>query len=99
MLSNVRGSLVVTFINETDQVTIPSWVTDLDSFRRWADSDGFPDRGRICYLMGEVWVDMSKEQIFSHVQVKTECTVVLGGLAKGREMGLYFTDGLLLCNA
>jgi Uma2 family endonuclease len=91
--------LVITFINETDHVTIPSDVTDLESFRRWADSDDFPETGRICYLMGEVWVDMSKEQIFSHVQVKTEYTVVLGGLGKAERLGLYLTDGVLLNNA
>ena len=25
----------ITFVNESDQVTIPAWVVDLDSFRRW----------------------------------------------------------------
>lgn len=89
---------MITFINETNQVSIPSWVTDLDAFRRWAESDDFPETGRICYLMGEVWVDMSKEQVFSHVHVKTEYTVVLGGLVKAERRGLYLTDGLLLNN-
>jgi hypothetical protein len=99
ILRTSEAFAVVTFIDESNQVSIPSWVTDLNSFRRWADSGDFPDTGRICYLRGEVWVDMSKEQIFSHLQVKTEYTVVLGGLVKAGKRGLYLTDGLLLSNA
>jgi hypothetical protein len=89
---------VVTFVDGPNQLTVPSWVTDLDAFRQWADSDDFPETGRICYLMGEVWIDMSKQQIFSHVHVKTEYTVVVGGLVKSEEMGLYLTDGVLFSN-
>jgi hypothetical protein len=53
-----------TVVAEGDFVQIPDWVEDLESFRRWAHSDEFPETGRICYLDGEVWVDMSKEQFF-----------------------------------
>ena len=75
-------------------VRIPEWVADLASFRRWADSDEFPEGVRIDYFDGEIWVDASMEQIFWHNQVKTEFTVVLGGLVKTRRLGRYFTDGL-----
>jgi Uma2 family endonuclease len=76
-----------------DTVCIPDWVEDLESFRRWADMDEFPEDGRICYLDGVVWVDMSKEQIFSHNKVKTEYAFVLAGLAKANR-GHYFSDGV-----
>jgi hypothetical protein len=33
-----------------DRVHIPGWVVDLGSFRRWARSDDFPDRGRFAFL-------------------------------------------------
>jgi Uma2 family endonuclease len=89
---------MITIVNETDQVDVPPWVSDLDSFRRWADLDEFPEEGRICYLKGNVWVDMSREQIFSHVAVKTEFTITLGGMAKLLRTGRYFGDGLLLTN-
>jgi hypothetical protein len=46
---------------QEDDIVVPGWVDDLASFQRWVDSDEFPDRGRICYLNGEVWVDMSEE--------------------------------------
>lgn len=90
--------VIVTYVNEADQVSVPSWVTDLTSFRRWADADDFPEDGRICYLNGEVWVDMSKEQVFTHGAAKTEITVVLGSLVKAGQLGLFLADGVMLSN-
>jgi Uma2 family endonuclease len=87
-----------TLFVDGNSVCIPAWVHDLDSFRRWARSDEFPETGRICYLNGEVWVDMSKEQIFSHNQVKNEFNVTLGGLIKSNRLGRFFPDGVLLSN-
>src|SRR5262249_36027312 len=58
----------------------------------------FPETGRICYLDGEVWVDMSKEQFFSHNQVKSEYNIVLGTLVKNERLGRYIPDGMLLSN-
>ncbi len=89
---------MVTFVYESESVSVPSWVVDLKSFRRWADADDFPETGRVCYLKGEVYVDLSKEQIFTHVAAKTEITVVLGGLVKTRELGLFLGDGAMLSN-
>jgi Uma2 family endonuclease len=81
-----------------ETISIPTWVVDLDSFRRWADSDEFPENGRISFLNGGVWVDMSKEQVFSHTTIKTEYAGVLAPLVKAHRMGRFFTDGLLLTN-
>ena len=79
-------------------IAIPVWVVDLESFRRWADTDEFPDNGRVSYLNGGVWVDMSKEQVFSDNQVKQEYSRTLGNLAKGQSLGRYYPDGLRLSN-
>ena len=79
-----------------DQVRIPGWVTDLKSFRRWADSDEFPDDGRISFLNGEVWVNMSREQVFSHTRVKSAFGGVLVPLGDAEELGIYLVDGALL---
>lgn len=81
-----------------DHVKIPLWVIDLESFRAWVDRDDFPDKGRIDYIKGEVWVDMSKEQLFTHVAVKTEIAGVLGRLVKAERTGLLFGDGALVSN-
>ena len=87
-----------TILSEDQEFHIPPWVTDLASFRRWSDQEDFPDTGRIWYIRGEVWVDMSKEQLFTHIQVKDQFTQVLGRLVQKNELGLYFSDGLLLTN-
>jgi Uma2 family endonuclease len=89
---------MVTVINEGQEITVPGWVTDLGAFRRWTDSEDVPEDLRIWWLKGEVWVDMSGEQVFTHVRVKTRLTMALGSLADQEQLGLYFTDGLLLSN-
>src|SRR5262245_46192645 len=60
----------VTFQSESLEVTVPDWVLDLESFRRWADSDDFSEKDRVCWMGGEVLIDLSKEQLFTHGQVK-----------------------------
>ena len=64
---------MITVVNETGQVDVPPWVSDLDAFRRWTNLEDFPDDGRICYLKGNVWVDMSREQIAPPRFARTMC--------------------------
>ena len=87
-----------TIVLYEDSVVIPDGISDLEAFRRWAHSEDFPDAGRICFLHGELWVDMSKEQVFTHNQLKQEFNLVLGGLVKVQRLGRFFPDGLLVTN-
>jgi len=80
------------------QAHIPAWVRDLDSFRRWARSDDYPEHGWFSYLHGLLWADLSMEQLFTHNQVKTEYTLVIGGLVKSDRRGYFFSDRTLLSN-
>jgi Uma2 family endonuclease len=93
---DATGGGVHTVVGDVDHVSIPVWVCDLESFRHWADAETFPESGRVCYFPGEVWVDMSREQVFSHNQVKAEITYVLHGLTDRGENGRFFPDGLRL---
>lgn len=88
----------VTYISDFGQLVVPEWVVDIDSFRRWTDSEEFPQEGRIWWLCGEVWVDMSKEQIFTHLIVKNEISYTVTGIAKSEKKGIFIPDGLLLSN-
>jgi len=88
--------MVVTVID--GKISVPFWVVDIDSFRRWTDTDDFPEKGQVWWLCGEVWADMSKEQIFSHNGPKTEFTSVLHTLAKKDKIGTLFGDVVLLSN-
>src|SRR5262249_28637554 len=87
-----------TGIEEDRRVSLPRWVTDINALRRWLDDNNLPEEARVWWLKGEVWIDMSGEQVFTHVGVKTEITIVFGGLIKRERLGRYFTDGLLLSN-
>jgi Uma2 family endonuclease len=85
-------------LTEASEVEIPTWVTDLNSFRRWVHSLAVPEDAKVYWVDGKVWVDMSKEQIFSHVRVKTELVRVLANLAAELDLGLVLTDGALYTN-
>lgn len=89
---------MIVWTPEAKKVAVPEWVRSLEAFRRWTDTDEFPEQSVTWWLKGEVWVDMSKEQIFSHLAVKGEYHRVLGGLAKWERPGLLLPDGLLLSN-
>ena len=76
------------FATQDYRLDIPVWVTDLDSFRRWAHSDDFPQEGRISFINGEVFADLSMEEIHTHNQVKQAVNLGLGGLIRGDELVL-----------
>lgn len=82
----------------SDSVHVPDWVHDLESFRGWILSDESPEKVPLFFLAGEVWIDMSKEQFFSHNQLKQEFFQVLGGLVKRERLGTFCPDGMLLSN-
>jgi Uma2 family endonuclease len=93
----VAGGGTRVFVNEME-LHVPGWVVDIESFRKWTDTEEFPDHGHVWWLRGEVWADMSKEQIFSHLAIKQEFGRVLGNLAVGDCPGMLIPDGLLLSN-
>jgi Uma2 family endonuclease len=83
----------------TDEaIHIPDEIHDLTAFRKWFQSDSFPEQGRWCFLDGAIWVDTGMEQIFTHNQVKGEFAYVLTGLAKKDRLGRYFPDGIQFVN-
>jgi len=92
------STALVDALRTTPAVTIPAWVRSLDGFRRWANSDDFPERGRISYLAGEIEVDMNAENISFHTNPKSSITLALGLLIEKEELGEFFPDGTLLTN-
>jgi len=73
---------------------VPQEVADLGSFHAWVRSDTFPERGRIDFLSGEIWIDMSEEQLFSHVRVKGEFCRMLSNLEREDRQGFYLVPHL-----
>jgi Uma2 family endonuclease len=80
-------------IQQAANVVVPHAVADLDSFHDWMRSGDFPESGRIDFLAGELWIDMSEEQLFSHVRVKGEFCRVLSNVERDRGRGFYLVDG------
>jgi Uma2 family endonuclease len=81
-----------------ESVRIPAWVTDNEAYLRWACSDQFPEHGRLAFFHGEVWVDMSPEEIFTHNQLKNEFASVLSMMLKRTRLGRFYPDRCLLTN-
>ena len=42
----------------------------LADYRRWAESDQYPQRGSVSFLNGIIWVDTSMEELLTHNRVK-----------------------------
>lgn len=88
---------VTVAISENPIVTVPTRATaSLASFREWAGDNDLPEKAKLCYHRGEVFVEMGKEQIFSHVFVKTKITSALHQLVKKQRTGMMLGDGVLL---
>jgi Uma2 family endonuclease len=79
-----------------ESIRIPPGLEDLEAFRRWARSDDFPEHAHIAYLRGEIWVDLSMEQAFTHNQVKAKYSGTLIPLVETEDLEYFFCDGMLL---
>jgi len=75
-----------------ENLRIPEDAFSFDGFHRWAESDGFPETGRIDYLEGNVEVDMSPEDLYTHSAVKTAIVLKLGTLVVEGDLGDVFVD-------
>jgi len=76
----------------------PGATSSLAAFEEWYDSDDFPEEGRICYLAGELFIDMGHERISSHVSLKTTLSRMLDELAEEIGVGQFFGDGVRVVN-
>src|SRR5262245_13814086 len=70
----------------------------LAGFRAWAGNNDLPEKTRVDYFKGEVWIDMGREQVFTHGLLKTEIAAVLTGVVREAGLGYYFCNGVLVTN-
>jgi len=82
-----------------DRVSIPGSTMDLEAFRNWARSEEFPERGQFAFLDGEVWVDLSMEEFFTHNQVKAAIAYTILSLLQRLRSGRFVPDRMLLTHA
>ena len=79
-------------ILDDEDLRIPAEGYTFDEFRRWSQGDDFPERGRIDYLDGEVEVDRSPEDLYTHGVVKTVVVGELYALVVKTGRGNVFID-------
>ena len=79
-------------------IRIPARAATLAGFRAWALSDEFPERGRFSFINGELFVDMSPEELETHNKVKTEVVSAIANLNKELDLGEFYSDGTLVTN-
>src|SRR5437870_2128272 len=53
-----------------NKIAIPGWIDTLEEYRRWAESDEYPQSGWVSYLNGVIWVDPNMEEFLTHNQIK-----------------------------
>jgi len=75
-----------------DALAVPSSAVLLEGFREWSRSDEFPDTGRIDYLAGEVEIEMSPEDLYTHGTVKTAIVAELFARIARPSRGFVFAD-------
>ncbi|HKV08000.1 MAG TPA: Uma2 family endonuclease [Thermoanaerobaculia bacterium] len=75
-----------------DDLRIPEDAHTFDGFERWLESSEFPETGRIDFLAGDVEVDLSPEDVFTHSVVKSAVVLTLGNLIRRKDQGEIFFD-------
>ena len=97
MKKPTAGSVTVQL--DSTAIEVPERVRQsLAAFRVWAGDNDLPEKTRVDFYRGKVWVDMGREQIFTHGLLKTEIAFVLTGIVKERDLGYYWCNGVLVSN-
>jgi Uma2 family endonuclease len=77
---------------------IPADAFTLAGFRAWAKSDELPEKLRVTFVDGEIYLEMPKEELTTHALVKTEVCGGLHILNRKRKLGLLCINGVLVTN-
>jgi Uma2 family endonuclease len=78
-------------------LTVPAEALTFAGFRRWVCSPEFPEKGRIDFLAGEVDIDMSPEDLFTHGTLKGALYSEIRSAITADDRGEVFTDCTRYC--
>ncbi len=81
-----------------DPIAIPGWINDLESYRRWAHSDDYPEHGWVSFLNGRIWVESGIEEFVTHNSVKGAYAFAIMDVLRGDPRGRFVHDRMLLGN-
>lgn len=79
-------------------IRTPPKPSSLSGFRAWVLSDFFPEKLKATFFDGEVFLDMSKEDIRAHAAVKTAVSGTLFVLNQEIDFGDLYINGVLVTN-
>lgn len=79
-------------------VRIPPEAHTFAGFRKWVWSEDLPENMRVTFIEGDVYLDMSKQALQSHVAAKTGVYGTLIPLTSDEDLGEFYTDGALISN-
>ncbi len=77
---------------------LPANAGTLAGFCAWATSDLFPQGLRASFINKEIWLDMTSEELETHIKVKTEIGRVLMNINRKTKLGTFYGDGTLVSN-
>jgi Uma2 family endonuclease len=84
---------------DSETIHVPDYVRkSLGAFREWAGDNALPEKTRVDSYKGEVWVDMGKEQVFTHGRLKTRISTALDTLCVQENLGYYWCNGVVVTN-
>jgi len=75
-----------------EPLCIPPDAGTLEGFRRWSSSESFPEKGRIDFLDGELEVDLSPEDLYTHGGAKTALAAALYDQVVKTGRGAVYVD-------
>ena len=81
-----------------EDINVPGWVIDLETYRQWAQSESYPNNGWVSFLDGTIFVDNHLKELFTHNQVKGACAYAIMHLLKDWPKGMFVIDRMLLTN-
>jgi Uma2 family endonuclease len=88
----------LTIITDRYNLEVPPSAFTIAGFRAWAKADDFPERVRVTFIGGEIYLDMSNEELQTHNKVKTEIIRVLATINREHDLGEFYSDGVLVSN-
>src|SRR5437763_17169120 len=80
------------------EIRIPPSAHTFAGFRAWSRSDDFPEKGRICFIQGEILIDLRNEELETHNQVKAAVYYAVFGLNKKQDLGEMYVSGAQFSN-
>ena len=97
MKKPIAGSVTVQL--DGTAIEVPERVRQsLAAFRVWAGDNDLPEKTRVDFYRGKVWVDMGREQVFTHGLLKTEIVTALGSFIEREDRGFICSSGVLVTN-